>query len=139
MLRQITTLLQERSFAFEQADSDTIATGFTTTLDDGSEHGFPLFLMVIKAADGERFLRFTVVPFVAQPFQGYPTDLYIVISQINHDLPNLKLALDGDGDLELILDLPFSDLSGARFDAALQVLADYSGIYYPELAAMIAH
>lgn len=137
MLEQIKTLLRTRSLAFEQTDLDTVATGFATTLEDGSEHGFPLFIMLIEDAYGETFIRFTIVPFLEQPFDGYPTELYIVTSQISHDLPMLKFAFDGDGDLELILDLPSVEFDDARFDTALQLLADYAGTYYPELAAIV--
>ena len=131
------TLLQTRSLAFEQTDSDTVATGFATSLEDGTEHGFPLFIMLVEDAYGETFVRFTIVPFIQQPFDGYPPDMYIMTGQINHDLPQLKLAFDGDGDLELILDLPSAELGDAQFDTALQVLADYAGTYYSELAAMV--
>jgi hypothetical protein len=137
MLEQIMTLLQKRSLAFEETELDTISTGFATALEDGSEHGFPLFIMHIEDAYGERFIRFTIVPFIEQPFDGYSADMFIMIGQINHDLPQLKFAFDGDGDLELILDLPFAELDDVHFDRALQLLADYAGTYYPELALVV--
>ena len=136
MLDHAVALLEARGLEFERTESETIATGFTTTLDDGTDHGFPLFIMAIEDGYGDAYIRFTIVPFIEQSYVGYPSDLYVMVGQINHDLPQLKFAFDGDGDLELLFDVPANKLDDAEFDRALQVLADYAGAYYPELASL---
>lgn len=137
MLDHVVALLEARGLEFERIENETIATGFTTTLDDGTDHGFPLFIMGIEDGYGDAYIRLTIVPFVEQPYDGYPGDLYVMAGQINHDLPQLKFAFDGDGDLELTFDVLADKLDDAEFDRALQVMVDYAGAYYPELASVV--
>ena len=137
MLDHVVTLLEARALEFEQTEDDTITSGFTVSLDDGTDHGFPLFIMAIEDGYGDAYIRFTIVPFIEQSYVGYPGDLYVMVGQINHDLPQLKFAFDDDGDLELLFDVPADKLDDAEFDRALQALADYAGAYYPELASVV--
>jgi len=122
--------------AFEAVGEGGISSAFSTTLSDGSELAFSFFMLPLEDGFGDQYVRFIIVPFVEQPYDGYPDDLYITVGQINHDLPQLKFAFDADGDLELVLDMPAGQLDETRFDRAIQVLADYAGAYYPELAPL---
>jgi hypothetical protein len=134
MLTKIESLLNERQFDFERIDEETIATGFSTQLVDETEQSFPLYIQWIEDRYGDYYIRFTIVPFVDQPYDGYPQNLYLLVGQMNHDLPWLKLAFDGDGDLELLGDLPSNNLNDVIFAQILQLLADYAGDYYLVLA-----
>lgn len=138
MLEQVATYLKERDWDFETVDTDTLITGFTLTLADGRERGFTLYIMQIEDAYADRFVRLTLVPFVEQPYEGYPADLYPAVGQINHDLPMLKFAFDADGDLELIVDALETQLDQSSFDTLLQLLVDYAGVYFTELNALVA-
>jgi hypothetical protein len=133
MLEQIQAYLTERGWQYVVKDADTVATGFTASLPDGLGHPFPLYILRVKDAYGDAFLRFTILPFVAQPEAGYPPEVYVGIVNINHDLPQLKFAMDSVGDLELLYDLPSDTCNRRQFDRALQLLADYATAYYPEL------
>ena len=118
----------------EEPGSHTLASGFTTPLPEGQEHSFPLYVMVLSDMFDDVYVRLGIVPYLDRPQDGYAARLGDLVTQINHDLPALKLAINPDGDLELLLDIPAADTNEARFDAAIQSLADYAGLYYSELA-----
>lgn len=140
MINGILAYLKANKWEFEQLESDVVATGFSTNVDSNNSddrHEFVLFIMQILDAFGDRFIRFTIVPYLEQSIIGYPYDLYIRTMQINHDLPGLKFAFDGDGDLELIYDLPEAQFSDGQMEKILQLLADFSGVYFKELSVLV--
>ncbi len=136
-MEDLARFFMQRNMAFEPVSQGAISSAFATTLPDGQEQTFSLFVLPLEDAFGDKYVRFTVVPFIEAPAQGYPDNLGFEIGQINHDLPQLKLAFDPDGDLELLLDVPADALDDARFDHTLQVLADYAGAYWGELTSQV--
>lgn len=136
-MSDLISFFTQRDIVFEPVGEGGISSAFSTTLPDGHDHAFSLFVLPLEDGFGDRYVRFTIVPFMEQPFEGYPDSLYITVGQINHDLPQLKFAFDGDGDLELTFDALADKLDDAEFDRALQVMADYAGAYYPELASVV--
>ncbi len=137
MFEQILDFLKSRDWSFEQLDGSTVVTGFTLTLSNDKDYSFPVYPMEIEDAYGDSYLRLAIVPFLEQPYDGYPDNLYLMTGQINHDLPRVKFAFDADGDLELLIDIPETQLDQATFDKALQLLIDYSAMYYLELSALL--
>lgn len=133
MLDQIQAYLTERGWQFAMLDSVTLASGFTAPLPDGSDRPFPLYILRVEDAYGDAFLRFAIMPFIEQPEAGYPAEVYVGVVNINHDLSQLKFAMDSAGNLELLYDLPSDVCDQRQFDRALQLLADYATTYYPEL------
>ena len=127
----------QRGMLFEPVGEGGISSAFSTTLSDDRDHAFVLFALPLEDGFGDRYERLTIVPFLEQPVNGYPNELYTTVGQMNHDLPQLKFAFDADGDLELLIDLPAGELDDARFDRSLQLLADYAGAYYLELASLM--
>jgi len=136
-MEDLASFFTQRNMAFESVGDGGISSAFATTLGDGTEQAFSLFVLRIEDGLGDRYVRFTIVPFIEQPESGYPSELYITIGQINHDIPVMKFAFDADGDLELIRDVPAAELDDEQFAAALQGLADYAGAYYRELSSLI--
>lgn len=134
MLTQIKAFLLSRQWEFEQLDDDAVLTGFTSPLPDGQDHGFPLFIMLMQDVFGDRFVRLVIVPYIQRPVEGYPGVLFERIARMNHNLSGARFALDADGDLELLIDVSADQLDLSRFDSALQLLADYAGLHYSELA-----
>jgi hypothetical protein len=122
---------------FETIDGDGVTSAFTTELPDGEEHVFDLFVLPLRDSFEDEYVRFTVVPYIEQPYNGYPPDLYITVGQINHDLPQLKFAFDGDGDLELVFDIRADRLDYDQFQRALRLLVDYASTFYPRLKSLI--
>mgnify|MGYP000915418708 CR=1 FL=1 len=136
-MNSLKALLTRKEISYETIDGGGIATAFATTLSDGTEQSFSLFILPIEDGFGDKYIRFTLVPFVEQPYDGFPQELFITLLQINHDLPQLKFAFDADGDLELVLDVQPADVTDDRFDHTFQVIADYAGAFYPEIRQSI--
>ncbi len=135
-MNPIAKFFEARGMAFEEIDERGVSSAFITDLPEGREQAFSLFVLLIED-DADRYIRFTIVPFVDQPYEGYPPELYVAIGRRNHDLPQLKFAFDDDDDLELALDIPAEQLNQSEFDRIVQLLVDYASISYGEIAAMI--
>lgn len=138
MLQQVAAYLSHRRWEFEQLDQDTILSGFTSPLPDGADHGFPLYVMRVQNEFGDEYVRLVIVPYIQQPEDGYSQDLYRRIADLNHDMPMLKFAVDADGDLEFLVDIPADELDEASFNTLVQVLADYAGLRYRDLAKLVS-
>jgi len=134
-MNAMTKFFETRGMPFEEIDERAISSAFLTDLPDGQEQAFNLFALLIED-EGDRYIRLTIVPFVDQPYDGYPSELYVAISRRNHDLPQLKFAFDDDDDLELAVDIPEAQLNQAEFDRALQLLVDYASLNYGEFKAL---
>lgn len=122
---------------FEALEGGAVNSAFTTDLPEGGEQSFDLLVLPLEDAFGDKYVRFTIVPYIDQPYNGYPDALYISIGQINHDLPQLKFALDADGDLELACDTGADNLDDLRFQHTIHLLADYASTYYSRLKSLI--
>ena len=133
MLAQIADMLMARGWDVNQ-DEDLV-TGFVLEFDH-VEHRFPLYVMSLEVGN-TKLIRFVVVPFVEQSFDGYPTALYITLAQLNHDLPQLKFAIDADGDLELIFDIPEAQWTETVLDEVLDLLVDYTTTYFSEINTIV--
>ena len=132
MFNIIQEWLKARDLSYELTEPDVIATAFSTQLKNGEEQGFPMFILSIDDGYGDNYVRFVIVPFIEQPYEGYTESLPLRIAQINHDLPQMKFAFDGDGDLELVFDIPFRQIIFDNLDDALQSLVNYAGLYYAD-------
>jgi hypothetical protein len=137
-MKSLSNFFEERDMAFSTINEKGISTAFMTKLPDGSQHAFSLFVLPLEDGFGDSYIRFTIVPFVEQPYDGYSSEMYFSIARYNHDIPQVKFALDEDGDLELFLDLPASQLDDAQFDRVIQILADYASAYFYEIESMIS-
>lgn len=137
MIEKTVVYLKNRDWHFERLEESVVATGFTIELEDGRDHGFTLYIMQVEDAYEGQYIRLTIVPFIDQPYDGYPYELHLALGQINHDLPVMRFAFDADGDLEMILDLPVEYLSEEEFDRSLQLLVDYAGEYYLVLNPLV--
>lgn len=122
---------------FEPLESGAVNSAFTTELPEGGDQAFDLFVLPLEDGFGDKYVRFTIVPYIAQPYNGYPADLYLTVGQLNHDLPQLKFAFDGDGDLELAYDTRADYLDDRVFENTIRLLADYASTYYSKLHRLI--
>lgn len=64
--------------------------------------------------------------------------LHTAILRLNQDLRFARLALDADGDINLLADLPAGHLSTGLFAAVLELLAYYTDELAPELRRLAA-
>lgn len=135
MLNKIREYLKKRGWEFDVSELQ-ISSGFTIELDD-RELLFPLYFMSIQQISQEKYVRLAVVPFAEQTTSGYPDPLYARLAHINHDLTQAKFALDADGDIELLLDIPAASINDTELDDAMILLAEIAGAYHQEFSDLI--
>lgn len=133
MIEDVITYLQNRQWEFQQLDDNTIATGFSSPLPNGADHGFPLFFMVIEDRLQDSYLRLTIVPYVDKPEGGFTGLMTEFICNMNHNIPLAKLAIDEEGDLEFMIDIPKAELTAQKINLSIQLLADYASMYLSDL------
>lgn len=136
MLDNVERWLRKRELQFERTDEDTLATAFATQLPEGAEMSYPLYIQRVEDRFGDPYLRFIIVPLIPLPEEGYPPEVILTAFRINHDMPILKLALDSEGQLEMIIDVSGEGLTESRLNMILQLVVDYAGIYTPVLSEM---
>lgn len=137
MLNTATQFLTARGWQHQQLDAETIQTGFTVELPEGGRHAFPLVFLAIDDAFGDRYLRLCIVPFVERPRGGLGAPVFVRLLTANHDLPQARFAVDSDGDVELLLDIPQADLTVVSLERCVQVLTDYAALRYAELQVAV--
>lgn len=134
----LTKLLEQRGVDFVQLEEGAINFAFQSTLSNGQEQVFSVFTIILENRFGDSYTRFTIVPFIERPLDGYPTELYDAVAQANHQALGLKFAIDDDGDLELVVDIPRAELNEAEIDHSIQILADHAIVYFPVLKAIVS-
>ena len=134
MLDKIEQMLTDRQMGFDRIEVDIIASGFSTTLEDGSVLGFPLYIQDFTDPYGDKFIRLNIVPLIDPQKDGYSADVILTAMNLNHDMPIIKIAMDSEGKIELILDFSVKDFSMDSLTSALQLLTDYSSACAPLLS-----
>lgn len=132
-LENLISCFQETQIPFDVIEDVSLQSAFETTTEDGEKKSFPLLVFPFEDMFGDIFYRFVITPFVKRPDEARLCEWYTVISHINHNIPILKFVVDDDGDLGLVLDILVDSMDINRFNAALQSIADYAGLYYPLL------
>jgi hypothetical protein len=106
-------------WAGERLDENTWRTVYAG--DDEADHD-----LYVMASD--RWLHFAVSPLIRRPTPENVTRLNELMLRINQGLPACALAVDDDGDVNLVAALPIASLSYSQFeqllDTLIQVTAD---------------
>lgn len=103
----------------ERLDEATWRSAFAG--EDEADHD--LYIMA-----SEHWLHFAVSPLFRRPTPENRVRLYSLMLRINQGLPACSLAVDDDGDVNLVATIPIIDLRYAQFeqllDTLVQVTAD---------------
>ncbi len=99
------------------------------------ERGERYDLYVLAAED---WVHFAVSPLLPGNPAGEAERLSTALLQLNQNLRLARLALDADGDLNLLTDLPLAHLNSALFGLTLDLLAYYTAKLAPELRLLLA-
>ena len=91
----------------------------------------------VLAAD--EWIHFAVSPLVTVDWTQNHERLPTVLLHLNQDLRLVRLALDADGDVNLLADLPASHTSAALFAETLELLASYADHLAFDLWRLAAH
>ncbi len=147
-MEKVIKLFEEKGWKYEVAeDGVTVISGFTTeptyeegVLEEGEkvEVGFNLYVFRVTDEFDDLY-RFTITPFAKDwNFVVLGQDLLITLLTWNHDLVEARFSIDGDGDVELILDVFADKLDKEEFDRVLQVLVDVCAQTYNSVEAQIS-
>ena len=88
--------------------------------DEGDEE-YDLFV-----AQTDDWLHFAISPLTPRPVAECVYSLHEALLRLNQGLRLVRLALDDEGDVALLADLPLDDLRYAHFAAALDALTGYT-------------
>ena len=88
---------------------------------DEREEEYDLFV-----AQTDDWLHFAASPLTPRPAAECVSSLHEILLRLNQSLRLARLALDDEGDVCLLADLPLDDLRYAHFAAALDALTGYT-------------
>lgn len=88
---------------------------------DEREEEFDLFVAL-----SDDWLHFAVSPLTPRPTAACSVSLHETMLRLNQSLRLVRLALDDEGDVALLADLPRVELSFSHFASALDALTGYT-------------
>ncbi len=109
---------------------ETVEAGiWRSSFADDQDEEFDLYV-----AAGEDWLHFAVTPLTPVPAPECREKLTSLLLRLNQTVRLVRFAIDGDGDVTLLADLPMAGLSFTLFAATLDALIHYTR----ELGSMLA-
>jgi len=102
------------------------------------EAGFPLTVLPVRDAFDDLYVRFTIAPFVEKKSPELPAAIYRELAEINNRIPLLKFAVDGDGDIELLADMPATAVGRDALERTMRTMADYVNMCFPYLLGLMS-
>ncbi len=109
---------------------ETVEAGiWRSSFADEQDEEFDLYV-----AAGEDWLHFAVTPLTPVPAPECREKLTSLLLRLNQTVRLVRFAIDGDGDVTLLADLPMAGLSFTLFAATLDALIHYTR----ELGSMLA-
>ena len=113
----IPTLFDRYEWGYETVDAGIWRSSFA----DEQDEEFDLYV-----AAGEDWLHFAVTPLTPAPTPECREKLTSLLLRLNQTLRLVRLAIDSDGDVSLLADLPIAQLSFTLFAATLDALIHYT-------------
>ena len=96
----------------------------------GLDPGDVYDLYVLAADD---WVQFAISPLHSPSFDAVPERLLSFLVHTNQDLRLARLALDADGDVNLLVDVPAPHINAELFGQVLELLAYYASELGPQL------
>ncbi|MBI1296992.1 hypothetical protein GC175_18725 [bacterium] len=121
MILDISTFFEKHEWTSQQVDTNVWLSSFATE----REEDFDLY---VAAADD--WLHFAISPFAPRPRPECTPVLYKALLGLNQQMRLVRFTIDEDGDVNLLADLPQTDISYAGFAAVLDTM-----VYYTEQLA----
>jgi hypothetical protein len=126
---EIGSLFAQQGWPSEEVEPHTWHTSFA------GAQGETYDLYVLAA---EEWLHFVVSPLLPQRPPPEAAWLHQVLLLLNQEMRLARLALDADGDVNLLADLSSAALTAQAFGQVLEVLAFYATTLAPELRRLAA-
>ena len=121
MSLDIVSFFQKYEWTAQHVDANVWMSSFATDRDED-------FDLYVAAADD--WLHFAISPFAPRPRPECTAALYKALLGLNQQMRLVRFAIDEDGDVNLLADLPQSDINFAGFAAVLDTM-----VYYTEQLA----
>lgn len=125
----IAAYFQRGGWAAEELEPGVWRTTFATE----NEEDFDLYVLL-----AEDWVHFAVSPLLPVTGDRDPARLHAALLRLNQELRLARFAVDGDGDVNLLADLPLERISYAVFNAALELLVHYTNRLAGELRRTLA-
>ena len=93
--------------------------------------GGGIYELYVLAADD--WVQVAISPLITARLTSTPEHLYSFLLHANQDLRLARLALDADGDVNLLVDLPAPHVTPELFGQVLELMAYYAGELTPQL------
>lgn len=113
----IPALFDRYEWGFETVEAGIWRSSFA----DEQDEEFDLYV-----AAGEDWLHFAVTPLTPAPATECREKLTSLLLRLNQTLRLVRFAIDSDGDVSLLADLPIAQLSFDLFAATLDALIHYT-------------
>lgn len=120
-MANISSYFERYGWACEEIEPDV----WRSTFASEREEDFDLYVLV-----AEDWVHFAVSPFLPpfeQEAQVTRDRLYVTLLRLNQEMRLVRFAMDADGDVNLLADLPLARISYGTFAQALDVLVYYAG------------
>lgn len=122
-LDTLITYLNQYGWAFDRADDTTLATGFR-----GQDNEFRVFINL-----AETWVVLAIVPFTPPPLPVARLRFARLAMRLSYEMSLAKLALDPEGDVALLVELPAAGLSYDQFALGLDTLTFWADKYYRQM------
>lgn len=127
----ITACFRHYGWTCEEVDPGVWHSTFAVETD--GEPGDVYDLYVLAADD---WVQVAVSPLYATSFVAVPERLLSFLLHTNQDLRLARLALDADGDVNLLADLPAPHINAELFGQVLELMAYYASELAPQLRSL---
>ena len=117
MAVDIPTLFDRYEWGYETVEAGIWRSSFA----DEQDEEFDLYV-----AEGEVWLHFAVSPLTPPPRPECSQKLTTLLLRLNQSLRLVRFAVDDDGDVALLADLPMEALTFSLFAATLDALIHYA-------------
>lgn len=117
MTQDILTFFDQYEWTAQQVDTNVWLSTFATQ----REEDFDLYV-----AAANDWVHFAISPFAPRPRPECVAALYQSMLELNQQMRLVRFAVDEDGDVNLLADLPQNDVSFAGFAAVLDTMVYYT-------------
>jgi hypothetical protein len=124
MATEIPAFFERYEWSYEVVDEEVWRTSFGTE----REEDFDIYI-----ARSAEWIHFAVSPFTPLPKQECLPQLHATLLQLNQQIRLARFAVDEDGDVNLLADLPVSAFDYSSFATAMDTLVHYTQRLSPEV------
>jgi hypothetical protein len=127
----IAAFFRHYGWTCEEIDPGVWHSSFAVEAGGDSQSIYDLYVL---AADD--WVQVAVSPLYAASYTAMPERLLSFLLHTNQDLRLARLALDADGDVNLLVDVPAQHINAELFGQVLELLAYYAGELGPQLRSI---